>query len=120
MVNSAAGRRDAGLGPILRIPICGSLSRFDLGGDVFSRAAEQSLEAAVEPEFAPVLAHEVEDQAPILSGALPEAATELLEEQRRAVRRPQEQEGIDVREVYPFIEEVDREEDSDITIAQVL
>ena len=48
----------------------------------------------------------------------PEAAAQLLQEDSRALGRAQEQHGVDLGDVEAFVEEVDREEDVDLAVAQ--
>ena len=42
-----------------------------------------------------------------------QAATQLLQEDRRALRGPKEQDGVDVGQVETFVEQVGSEEDVD-------
>ena len=76
-------------------------------------AAEQRAEAPVEAELAAVAPDEVEHRADGLALAQPQAASELLQEQRRAVGRPQHEQGVDGGHVDAFVEEIDREDDVD-------
>jgi hypothetical protein len=92
----------------------------DLPFNVLARAAQERLEAAVETELPSVLAHKVKDEAPAFSTVLSESAAELLKEQRRAVRRAEQQERVNVWEVDALVEEVDREEHVDLAAAQVV
>ena len=78
--------------------------------DLTAGAADDGAEAAVEPEAAVGVADEVEHREALFVVAAPEAATELLEEQRRALRGAQEQDGVDVGYVDALVEEVDAEQ----------
>ena len=54
---------------------------------------------------------EVEDRAHRLPRGTPQAASQLLEEEGRAVRGAQEEEGVDDGQVDALVEQVDREDD---------
>ena len=91
----------------------------DLPLDVRAAAAEQRPEAPVEPELACGAADEVEHGADRLAGRLPQPASELLEEQRRALGRAQHQQRVDGRNVDALVEQVDGEDDADAPAGQV-
>jgi hypothetical protein len=67
-----------------------------------------------------VLSDEVQDQTRRLrlGQVVPQAAPELLHEQRGAHGRPQKQERIDERQVDTFVVEVAREDDVDLALTQ--
>ena len=58
-----------------------------------------------------MIGDEVEHGAQGLVTRPPQAATQLLQEQRRALSRAKQQEGVDVRHINPFVKQVDREYD---------
>ena len=68
----------------------------------------------VETELSTVLADEVEDRQNRLVPCPPQPAPELLQEQGRALGRPQQQDGVDVGQVEPLVEQVRREESVDL------
>ena len=70
----------------------------DLALEVASRAAEQRPEATIEAELLAVVADEVEHRADLPLG-FAQSTTELLDEEHRAVGRPQKQERVDVAHV---------------------
>ena len=82
----------------------------DLLLQVLSAATEQCPVAEVESELAAMEADEVEDGAFRLAGGSAQASAELLKEQRRALGRAQQQQGVDVRHVDALVEEVDGEQ----------
>ena len=83
---------------------------FDILWEVYRKAGAPDAEAAVVAELLAVVADKVEDGADGLALGLPEPATELLEEQQRALGRSQHQERIHGRHVHAFIEQVDRKD----------
>lgn len=91
----------------------------DLPHQVLAGAAEQRAQAAVEPELATMLADEVEHRAQQLAIRAAQAAAELLDEQRRAVGRAQQQERVDARQVDALVEEVDGEQHLQAAVAEV-
>jgi hypothetical protein len=66
-----------------------------------------------------VRADEIEDGVLAFPGGLPQASPQLLEEERRTVRRTEQQERVDVRYVDALVEEVDREDDAHLPVRQV-
>ena len=93
----------------------------DLTLDVAPAAAEQRAEASIEAELSAMVADEVEHGAERLPAGPSQAAAELLQEEGRALGRAQEQQGVDVRDVDTFVEQVDGEDDVDspgVEIAQ--
>jgi hypothetical protein len=62
-----------------------------------ARQAGQARQQAVEPELGAVLADEVKHQAALLPRRQTQAAADLLLEQHRVVRRPQQQQRVDHR-----------------------
>src|SRR6266545_700223 len=65
---------------------------------------------AVEAELPVLIADEVEHGKAWLVVVEPESTAELLEKHRRAVGGPQEQHGVDCRNIDTFVEQVDRED----------
>ena len=55
----------------------------------------------------------------LLPGGLPEPAPQLLEEQRRAFGRTQQQQRVDGRDVDALVEEVDGEDDAHAAVGEV-
>ena len=82
----------------------------DLSFDFPPTPAEQRPESTIEAELASVAPDEIDHRAARLAQTLPQSPPELLEEEGRAVGRPEEKQRIDARQVDPFIEEIDREE----------
>ncbi len=78
--------------------------------DISSSAAEERSVPAVEAELPAMRANEVQDGAMTLVGCLPEAPAELLNEQRRTLRRPQHEHRVQHRDIDTFVEEIDRED----------
>ena len=69
------------------------------------RRTRQSAVADVEPELLAMMTDEVEcGQHRLVTGAA-QTATQLLQEDRRALGRPQEQDGVDVGQVEAFVEQ---------------
>jgi hypothetical protein len=60
------------------------------------------------------VADEVEDGEAVLPIAAPEAAAELLEEDRGALGRAEEEDGVDVGQVDALVEQVDREQAAEL------
>ena len=65
-----------------------------------------------------MLADEVEHQARLLGGVMAQPAPELLQEQRRALRRTQQQQRVDERQVDALVVEVAREQHVDGALLQ--
>jgi len=61
--------------------------------------AGQCAEPPVEPELCAVVSDEVEHREHRLVACPPQPATELLQEQRRALCRSEEQHGVDVGQI---------------------
>lgn len=61
------------------------------------------------------LADEIEHREAALARAEAQAAAELLQEHDRALGGPQEQHGVDLGDVEPFVEQIHREEDLQFT-----
>ena len=72
-------------------------------------------ETLVEPELAPLVSDEIQRCEHSLAARQPQAAAQLLEEDGRAFRRPQEEHSVDLWDVQAFVEEVDGEENVDRT-----
>jgi len=68
-----------------------------LVNETLARAAQERPEAAVESELGAVPPDEVQNGANGLAMGAPQPAAQLLKEQRRAVRWPQQQERVDGR-----------------------
>ena len=65
-----------------------------------------------------MVADEVDDGERILAVLDPEAAAQLLQEDDRRLRGPQHQHGVDVGDVETLVEQVDGEDDFQLTAAQ--
>jgi hypothetical protein len=65
-------------------------------------------------------AHEVEHGEGVLARRPPQAAAELLQEDREALGGAQEEDGVDLREVEPLVQHVHGEEEREPPGAQVL
>jgi hypothetical protein len=72
----------------------------------------------VEPELAALLADEVKDGQDRLAVRAPKPATELLQEQRRALGRSQQQQGVDLGDVQALVEQIDGEDRSRPAVAE--
>jgi hypothetical protein len=64
-------------------------------------------------------ADEVEHRAERLVLRFPEPSAELLQEEGRALGRPQHEHGVDVRDVDTFVEQVDREHGSHAPLREI-
>ena len=85
----------------------------DLSFQAPFRRTRQSAVADVEPELLAMMTDEVEcGQHRLVTGAA-QTATQLLQEHRRALRGPEEQDGVDVGQVETFVEQVGSKEDVD-------
>jgi hypothetical protein len=80
-----------------------------LGLERRARAIQQRREFSIEAELPAMQADEVEDCADALAGGPAQAAPQLLQEQRRAVRGAQHQQRVHARHVDAFVEQIDRE-----------
>ncbi len=87
--------------------------------DVAAGAADQRPVAPVEAELPAMGADEVEHGAEGLALRPAQAAAELLEEQRRALGRPQHQHGVDRGHVDTLVEEINREDDANLAVGEV-
>ena len=67
----------------------------------------------VKAKLLAVVADEVEDREDRLVPRAAEPAAQLLEEDGGAFGRPEEQDGVDVGDVEPLVEQVGRKEDVD-------
>jgi hypothetical protein len=83
-----------------------------------ARQAGQARQQAVEPELGAVLADKVEHQAALLARCQAQAAADLLLEQHRALRGPQQQQRVDHRQVDAFVVEVDRHQRTQLAAEQ--
>src|SRR3954464_1628349 len=63
---------------------------------------------------------EVEHRADALSLGLPESPSKLLKEESRAIGRSQEQEGVDARHVDALVEEIDRKDNANAALGEIL
>src|SRR5450759_5719219 len=81
----------------------------DLTRNTRSGTAQEGAVTGVESEKSVLRADEVEDRQAVLAFGAAETAPELLEKYRRALSRPKEKYGVDLRDVDSFVEEVDRE-----------
>jgi hypothetical protein len=72
-----------------------------------ARQAGQAGQQAVEAEIGAVLADEVQHQAALLAWRQAQPAADLLLEQHRALRGPQQQQRVDHRQVDALVVEVD-------------
>ena len=81
------------------------------------RSGERSI-PDVEPEFLALVPDKVQCGQDGLVGGEAQTAAELLQEDRRALGGPQEQDGVDCGQVETLIEEVGSEQDVDLSIAQ--
>lgn len=79
-----------------------------------ARAAEQRTEAVIEPELASVLTDEVEHGAETLAVVVAKPPAELLQEQGAALGGAQHQQGVHARHVHALVEEIHREEHTDV------
>src|SRR6478672_7936429 len=85
----------------------------DLSFQASLRRTCQSAVADVEPELLAMMTDEVEcGQHRLVTGAA-QAATQLLQEDRGALRWPEEQDGVDVGQVEPLVEQVGSKQDVD-------
>lgn len=66
-----------------------------------------------------LLADEVERGEAVLSLHQAQTAAQLLEEDGRALGRSKEEDGVDLGNVHPLIEQVHREQDVDLPRAQL-
>src|SRR5690606_28489256 len=82
--------------------------------DLLTAAAQQSGIAPMHPELLAMLPHEVQHRADSLVRRATQATPQLLQEDRRAVCRAQEQQGVDRRDVDAFVEEVHGEHDANL------
>ena len=82
-------------------------SFLDLANDVRAVTAKQGPKAQIETEAAVRASDEVQHGQAGLALRAPEAATKLLEKHERALGRTQEEDGVDLGYVNPFVEEVD-------------
>ena len=90
----------------------------DLLVDPDRRVGQQRPVAQVEPEVAVGLADEVEDRQALLVLGQPQPAAELLEEDRQALGRPEEQHRVDLGDVDPLVVQVDDEQEVDPPVAE--
>src|SRR5687767_477119 len=82
-------------------------SSLNLLDDRCAAPAQKGLKSSIVTEFSAVLTDEIENRAHHFSRALPETASELLQEKERAVSRSQHQQRINGWHVDAFVEEVD-------------
>ncbi len=94
-------------------------SAFDLRLELSPGAPEQRAEPTVEPELLTMESDEVEHGAHGLPGMASQSSAELLEEQRGAVGRPQQEQRVHRGHVDAFVEEVDREHRAHPSIGEV-
>ena len=78
------------------------------------RVGQQRPVAQVEPEVAVGLADEVEDGQALLVLGQPQPAAELLEEDRQALGRAEEQHRVDLGDVDALVVQVDDEQEVDL------
>src|SRR4051812_43411877 len=83
-----------------------------------TRGAVQRTEAEVEAELLVLRADEVEDRQSCLGRGQPETSSKLLQEDRRALGRPEKEHSVDGRQVEALIEEVNGEEDVHFAVAE--
>ena len=76
--------------------------------------------ANVEAELAAMLTDEVERRQHRLAPRAAQTAAELLQEDRRALRRAEEQHRVDLREVEALVEEVGGEEAVHLAVSPLL
>ena len=81
----------------------------DLRVERAAPAIDERDEPPVEAELPVLLADQIDHGQVRLALGAPQAAPELLGEHRRAVRRSQQQHGVDARDVDALAEHVDRE-----------
>src|SRR5690606_28414329 len=91
---------------------------FDSALDLFTAPAQKSGVAAVHPKLFAVLSDKVQHGANALAGLAPQPAPKLLQEYRGAVSRSQQQQGVDGRDVDAFIEQIHREDDTDLSCGE--
>ena len=87
--------------------------RLDLLREVLAAAAEQRPEAPVEPELRAMAGRRSRAPCRPSCRASAQSAAELLQEERRAVGRAQQQQRVDGGHVDALVEEVDGEDDVD-------
>src|SRR5687767_5710145 len=88
--------------------------------DTRTCAADERAKAVIETESLVCVANEVEDGQASLALFVAQAATKLLEEDRGALGRTKEQDGVDGRQVHALVEEVAREQHVDLADPQLL
>jgi hypothetical protein len=93
--------------PLLDVPL-----------DLPCRPAEERAEAPVEAKLATRVPDEVQHGQARLLAMEPQPAAELLEEHGRALRRTQEEDSVDARDVDALVEEVHGEECLDRALLQ--
>ena len=85
-----------------------------------ARQAGQAGQQAVEAEIGAVLADEVQHQAALLAWCQAQPAADLLLEQHRALRGPQQQQRVDHRQVDALVVEVDSHQRAQFAALQPL
>ena len=73
-------------------------------------AAEQRTESEVEPKAPAGPADEVQHGQTGLAVGASQPSTELLKKHQRALRGAQKQDGVDLRDIDAFVEQVDAED----------
>jgi hypothetical protein len=81
--------------------------------------AQELAEVPVEAEARVLAAGDVEDGEDVLVPAAPEAAPELLDEDRRALGGTEQEEGVDVGDVHALVEKIDDAEHLDPSAGEV-
>ena len=90
----------------------------DLALEPSTRRTGEGAEPPIETELGSLVADEVQDGKTGLAVSEPEAATELLEEERRAFGRAKEEDRVDLRDVDAFVEQIHSEYGVDPSIAK--
>ena len=114
--------QDAVLGHVIELQHASGRQRGEVGlhllGQPAARDAGDGGQHLVEAELAPVLAHEIEDEAARLVQTEPQPAAHLLEEDCRAGGGPQKEQRVHKGKVDPLVEQVAGEEDVHLPIAE--
>jgi len=82
--------------------------------------ARQSPVTEIEAELAVLLTDKIQHGQARLSRCVAKAAAELLEEHRDALRGPEKQDGVDIRDVKALVEDVDGEDAAQYALAHAL
>src|ERR1700722_7522392 len=83
----------------------------DLRDDLARGAPEHRAEPPIEPELPACRPDETDGREARFGGGEAQPSTELLKEDRGALRRPKEEDGVDAGYVDAFVEQVDGEDD---------